>query len=229
MRNLIFFTILMCSAGLLSAQKPSSENKTTGTIQVVGEAMMTITADYVEISINVSNEAASAQEAHKKTTEEMAKALKMLKANQSVTELQTTMVTVRPRNYGNSNSMRYFANQSLNFRLNDISQYDNLMLSLFENGINGMGGVNFRSTKAASFNDELMVIALEDARKKAILMARVYGQEVGMALSISETAQGNQGPSPMFSAEYKAGSADPSISEGTIQLVQNVFVEFQLK
>ncbi len=201
-----------------------------GAIEVLGEAKITVPADYVEIQISANAQSGDAREAHRMATEEMAKAIAFLKKQQNVSDVKTTRVSLNPRQIGpKSGNIEYYATQSLSFRLNDVQSYDNIMLGLIESGINGIGNVSFRSSEAESFADALLKKAMQDARRKAVLMAAEYGQQVGRAIHISDRAMGEM-PRPML--QYKAASYDmagPSVEAGEIELTTTVNVQFELK
>lgn len=139
------------------------------------------------------------------------------------------MLYPRVRDY-KSGSKEYNARQTLNFELTKLENYDEVMLSLIDMGINGVGSVQFKSTEEENFEEVLMRKAVQDARKKAVILASELGQEVGAAKVIDE--QGSGGAYPIM--EYKMAlssdaSGGPSVAPGNLKITKTVQIQFELK
>ena len=225
---------LAAASILMTATLTSAQNNTTavpyGAIDVTGEASISVPADYVEIHISANANSKDAKEAHRMATEEMAKAIDFLKKQKNISELKTTRISLNPRQVGARNEdIEYYASQTLTFRLNDVKQYDQVMLGLIGIVINGINHVSFQSSEAEGMQDMLLKEAMQEARRKAALMAAEYGQEIGRAVHISDRTDYG-GPRPMM--EYKSASFDmagPSVEAGEIELSTTVNVQFELK
>ncbi|WP_417600581.1 SIMPL domain-containing protein [Owenweeksia hongkongensis] len=226
-------SLLMPAANLMAQDEPAPK-KASGTIAVSGSADMNIVADHVAIQIVADHTDANAREAYKMTTEEMSKAIAYLKKRGDIENIKTTQVMLYPRvrDY-KSGAKEYNARQTLNFELKKLENYDEVMLSLIDMGINGVGNVQFKSTEEENYEEVLMRKAVQDARKKAVILASELGQEVGAAKVIDE--QGNAGPYPMteykmaFSSDSSAGGGDPSVSPGTLKITKTIQIQFELK
>ncbi len=201
-----------------------------GAIEVMGEASISLPADYAEIQVGSNARNANAAAAHKEATAQMAKTIEFLKKQKAVSDVKTTRVSLNTYYSGSrSESPDYDARQSLTFKLNDLSKYDEIMLGLISLGINDVNNVSFKSTQAEGAQNALLQQAMQNARKKAELMAAEYGQKVGRALMISDRV-GMGNPSPIM--EYKRASFDmagPSVEGGAIEISTTVNVQFELK
>lgn len=239
-RNKFVKTVFQCLLVLafviptanIVAQDTSPEKGKPGTIEVSGMAEMSISADYVAIQIVSDHTDGNAREAYKMTTEEMGKAIAYLKKRSDIKNIKTTQVMLYPRvrDY-KSGSKEYNARQTLNFELTKLENYDEVMLSLIEMGINGVGNVQFKSTEEENYKEVLMRKAVQDARKKAVILASELGQEVGAAKVIDE--QGNYGAvGPMYKS-YMADDAEfgsgPSVVPGNLKITKTVQIQFELK
>lgn len=215
----------------LQAQEPSLEKEKTGTIAVSGSADMDIVANFVAIQIVADHTDANAREAYKMTTEEMSKAIAYLKKRGDIENIKTTQVMLYPRvrDY-KSGAKEYNARQTLNFELTKLENYDEVMLSLIDLGINGVGNVQFKSSERENYEEALMRQAVQNARKKAVILASELGQEVGAAKVIDE--QGNTGAYP--GVEYKMAlssdaSGGSSVAPGNLNISKTVQIQFELK
>lgn len=225
---------LMMAAVLFVAhplRAQENTNEKTGVITVNGEASMDIEADCVSIQIVSDHTNAKARDAYKMTVEEMAEAVAFLKGRKDIKNMKTTQVMLYPRvrDY-KSGEKEYNARQTLTFELTDIEKYDELMLSLIEKGINGVGQVQFKSSKADEYEETLMRQAVQDARKKAVILASELGQEVGRAMVINVDGGGGYMPmlksSVMYDSEAGGG---PSVVAGNMRIAKSVNIQFELK
>lgn len=230
----VMATAFLMPAANLVAQNEPAPKKASGTIAVSGSADMNIVANYVAIQIVTDHTDANAREAYKLTTEEMSKAIAYLKKRGDIENIKTTQVMLYPRvrDY-KSGAKEYNARQTLNFELTKLENYDEVMLSLIEMGINGVGNVQFKSTEEENYEEILMRKAVQDARKKAVILASELGQEVGPAKVIDEQLRGGIYPVMEYkmalSSDVSAGSEDPSVSPGTLKITKTVQIQFELK
>lgn len=221
-------TALVCCFALICYSQDEVKVLSSGAIEVIGEASISLPADYAEVQITSSQYNIQAKVAHEQATKDMAKAIEYLKKNKAVSDIKTTRVILNERNNGNG-SIGYYASQSLSFKLNDLSKYDEIILGLIGVGVNGINNVNFKSSETEKYKDILLQRAMQNARKKAQLMAAEYGQKVGRAIMISDRV-GMENPFPMM--EYKMASFDiagPSVEGGAIEIFTTVNVQFELK
>ena len=216
----------------LIAQDKEVAMTATGTISVSGSADMDIVADCVNIQIVSDHTDGNAREAYKMTTEEMSKAIAYLKKRDGIKNLKTTQVMLYPRvrDY-KSGAKEYNARQTLSFELTKLESYDEVMLNLIEMGINGVGNVQFKSSESENYEEVLMRKAVQDARKKAVILASELGQEVGLAKEINE--QGSGGISgPMYKSmmmDSAVESTGPSVVPGNLKITKTVQIQFELK
>ena len=118
--------------------------------------------------------------------------------------------------------------------LNDTDQVSAIMDALIGAGVNQLDGVEFDLKDRDAVTDEALVKALENARRKATLMAETLGAELGTVNYIEETQ------SPMFQPRRMAMSAELSDATGgrapkseyrpgTLRIDAGVNVEWSLK
>ena len=225
----LLLAVAILVSPLLKAQEAQASKP--GVITVSGEASMDIVADCVSILIVSDHTNPKAREAYKMTVDEMSKAVAFLKNRKDIKNMKTTQVMLYPRvmDY-KSGDKEYNARQTLNFELTEVEKYDELMLSLIEMGINGVGQVQFKSSQVEEYEETLMRQAVQDARKKAVILASELGQEVGRATVISTDGGGGYMPMLKSSMMYESDAGGgPSVVAGNMRIAKSVNIQFELK
>ena len=229
--GVVLAALMFYSAPGLYGQSDQVEAKAPGTISVMGEASVELVADRVNIQIVAEHNMATAHEAYKMTTEEMAEAIALLKKRNDIEELKTTQVMLNPRvrDY-QKGTKEYNARQTLSFTLTRLEKYDELMLNLIDLGINGVGQVHFINSEAEKYEEILMRQAVQDARKKAVILTSELGQEVGRAVVISDRYVSSPYPRMEAMMSYDSKSAGgPSVVPGNLEITKTVNIQFELK
>ena len=229
-RLILATAALACLLPVTNSRAQENESKRVGSISVTGEASMDIAADCVSIQIISQHNSSKARDAYNLTVEEMSKAVALLKKREDIGAMKTTQVMLYPRvkDY-KSGEKEYNARQTLSFELTDIDNYDELMLSLIDLGINGIGQVSFKSSKVEEYQEVLMRKAVQDARKKAVILASELGQEVGQAVAINDQTGGMPRPMMEYKASLSSDMTDPSVVPGNLTLTKTVHIQFELK
>ncbi len=231
MKTLTFLGALIISAALQPAfaQAPAQQvEPQPGTIDVIGEASVNLAPDYATINIVVEKQHLKPAEAQKATMEEMSAVLSYLKSVKNISEVKTQVVELRPvyRDY-QKGEKEYMARQIVSFRLNDLEQYDDVILELLQKGIDGIGQVAFRSTAEEKYEETLLKQAVIDAREKATLLAAELGQSIGKATFITDRSYNSPYPHPEGARMLKMDSG-PSVEPGELTLSMSVNIRFQL-
>lgn len=227
MKNQIF-AVLLFSAFMVQAQ----EKQPTPQISVTGEGKVKVAPDHAIITIGIQNTGKDAKEVKSLNDQTADKVIKYLKKfGLKSSEYQTTRVTLNQTHDYITKKKEYQAWQSLSITLNDLKKYDELMIGLFEQGVNNVSNVEFKSTKMEEHKTEARKLAVQDAKKRAEDYVSVLGQKVGKALAISENSY--MAHPPM----YKAMSMDAigggmaereTLAIGEIEITANVSVSFLL-
>ncbi len=236
MKNIVpLFATALFSACMLGfpisvTAQQQAYGQVTGSVSVRGFASVELSPDEVLIQVSITDENKEAMTAMLNVQEKMAGVVALLKANKDVEALNTEYVNLSKRSgYNRREEDHYWARQSLSFVLTDLKDYDDLLDQLLQAGVNELGRMQFRSSKAALEKEKLMARALNNAKAKAQSMAAQYGQKIGRALRISDMPfNEGGGPSPMYK-NFAEAEAMPSIVGGNLSLSVQVYVEFELK
>ncbi len=202
------------------------------TITVDGSALKVLESDEIVIRTGIYDDGYDLDELYKGVQSKMATIIKTLKEDEDFCEIQTELIRVEPQRYNHKEDRtKYTIQQSISLRLKKIEKYDEVVMTLMKLGVNQLNDVQFTSSKANDFKEELRREALLAAKEKAEMMAETLGQEVGDPLEIIETRApmvGYNSNTIMYevSASPKGG---PSIAPAKAEISAKVRVTFKLK
>lgn len=231
MKKAIFILIMAATTAF------AQEVKQVPQISVSGEGKIKVIPDEALITISIEKTAKEAIDAKKQNDEVADQVLKLIKKKGiSTTDFITQNVSLYKNYDYNSKKHNYIASQTIVIQLKDLTKYDDLMADLVETGINGIQGVEFKSSKIKSLEQQARKNAMLDAKQKAEDFVSVLnGQKVGKAILISDNSFTNY-PQPVYAASmmkaaYAEDYAAPkeTLAIGEIEIVCNVSVSFILE
>lgn len=226
MKKIILLVALIFGATLFA-----QETKQPQGIFVTGEGTVKAVPDEVIIKSQIEHEGVSAGEVKKQNDETVDAVIKYLKG-EGIAEkhIKTDYINLNKRYNYNDKSYTYVASQAISITLEDLDDYEEIMRGLLENGLNGINGVEFKSSELEKHKTEARKKAVLDAKRKAEEFAGPLEQEVGKAISISESSGDNF--QPVYRAmEMKASDdsgAQETIAPGEMEITVKVNVGFQL-
>lgn len=123
----------------------------------------------------------------------------------------------------------YRVSQEIHLRLRDTALYAELLSDLVSAGITELTNTRLDTSRRQALQDEALVRAAADARRKAESIAAELGAGLGQVFSVTEVSA-NGGPSPMVRGEVMAMAADSqSVFEpGTLAISRTVRAVFRL-
>ena len=203
----------------------------TPTVEVVGEGIVYVTPDMVNISISIEKEGLDLKNLRQKNGEAVAQVLQLLSKELPMENFQTSYVSLYKDDYNKLNKYRVV--QNINIKLEDISKYDNLMNAIFDAGVNRIDGISFGVKNKEKLLQEPRVAAIDDARKKALLYAVSLDQNIGKAIQIKEINSHFNDIQPVermskMSLGSPANGNDNTLAVGKIAIKAQVNVAFEL-
>lgn len=203
----------------------------TPTVEVVGEGIVYVTPDMVNISISIEKEGLDLKNLRQKNGEAVAQVLQLLSKELPMENFQTSYVSLYKDDYNKLNKYRVV--QNINIKLEDISKYDNLMNAIFDAGVNRIDGISFGVKNKEKLLQEARVAAIDDARKKALLYAVSLDQNIGKAIQIKEVNSHFNDIQPVermskMSLGSPANGNDNTLAVGKIAIEAQVNVAFEL-
>ena len=203
-------------------------------IIVNGEGKVKVVPDQATIAATVETKGNNAKEVKKQNDEKIDAILKFIKKmNLAPADFKTQRVSLNPQYDYEKKKHSYNATQTIEILLRDLSNYDELMEGLVNQGINRIDNVTFQSSKMKQYESEARKLAMKEAKLKAEDYVSVLGQKVGRALTISDNSQ-TYYRQPMYVGMKTMQSNDMSapretLAAGEITISATVTVNFILE
>jgi uncharacterized protein YggE len=216
------------------AMSHAQEIKQVPQISVAGEGKVKVVPDQATITATVETKGNNAKDVKKQNDQQMEAVLKIIKKmNLAPADYRTQRVSLNPVYDYEKKKTSYNAIQTVEILLRNLSQYDELMEGLVNEGINRIDNVVFQSSKLALHQSEARKLAMKDAKLKAEDYVSVLGQKVGKAMTISDNSQNYQ-PQPIYARMKSMAMEDSAapretLAEGEITITANVSVSFILE
>lgn len=227
--------VLFALGTCLLANAQVTEMRPLPQITVSGEGKVKVVPDQALISVSVETKGSNATDVKKQNDETVDRVLQSIKKYKLPKEdVQTKRISLNPQFDYQKKKYNYNATNTIEIFLKDLSQYDAIMETLVDAGINRISAVEFRSSKIEQLKSDARKKAMLDAKLKAEDYVSVLNQKVGKALNISDNSQ-VYFPQPvlyqtkMARAEVMdAALPEETIAVGEIEIHATVNVSFQL-
>ena len=217
----------LASAITISAQNTS--------FTVTGTAKKLVNADEMIITAGLSDQNDDAAVLQKSMQEKMEIVLKYLKGKKGVKKFETDFIRIYNRGPIEKRGVlkQYAGSQSLSIVITDFELYDQLMIDLFDLGLNNIGNVSFNISNREEIKRQVQMEAIKVAKEKAKFFAEELGVALGRVLSFNE---GSVAYTPIYTAntvQYDAkGGGDnesSSIAPSQVTIEMTVVVSFEIK
>lgn len=145
-------------------------------------------------------------------------------------DIQTANVSVYPEQSSESEKVvitGYRANIQVRAKVRDIEAIGDVIGAASEAGANEIGGPSFMLDDDADVRNEAITLAIDDARKRAEVMAKAAGKSLGEIISVSETGL----TTPIYYGAERTmdSAASVAIEPGQLDITASVTVVFELK
>lgn len=209
-------------------------------ITVSGEGVVQGTPDIASIVVGVVSSGETAQAAVTANSTSMAAVVDSFKeAGIESRDIATSGFSVQPRyvypKNGGNEAPRingYEARNSVTVRVRDLSKLGAILDKAVSTGSNQINGIAFDVAEDTPLLDKARTLAVQDAHRKAELMATAAGAKLGRVLTIDSRQGGHPGPRPMMlqaarSADAFAAKAVP-VEAGEQDFRADVNVSWEL-
>lgn len=235
----LFMAFLFLLTGVLtnlqSLQYIGQAPKMPDTITIEGQGKVTSVPDIATIDLGVltSNiKVAEAQQENVKKMNNLTNRLKQIGIEEK--DMKTAQYTIYPRydyTAGRSEIVAYDVQQTLNVKIRDLTKLSTVLQAAAEVESNQIGGLNFTVDEPEDLKVEARLKALKNAREKAEALASALGVKLGKIVSFSESSGDSMNPVPYAYARegLGGGGAAPDIQQGSLDIVSNVTVSYELR
>lgn len=221
------FKQIILTTSLLMSTLAFAQTKQEEKIDVIAEAEIDIPADQVLFSINLNykdyDNVKTAFDLHKSAETKLLSLLKKLKV--PTKNITYSLISFQRQTEFMENGKRrdYFGTQqNIDVKIEELASYPAFLIELVNEGFTNVSTA-FTSSKANDFHATLIEKAIEQAKKKAEVMAKASGRKLGRVTRVSDTVQSD----PVFRAELgyaKMANNDGFISQIPQSVKKNVTV-----
>lgn len=200
-------------------------------ITVSGEGRVDTAPDMATITLGVQVRADTATAALADNSARLSAVLAALKADGiAERDMQTSGLGLGPvldysRDGQPPRVTGYEASNMLTVRVRDLTRLGVVLDKAVGDGANTLNGLSFGVSDPAAMLDAARVAAVQDARRKAQMMAEAAGARLGAVLEMAE--QGGM-PAPMFRAAPMAMESAVPVEGGEVSLSVGVSVTWAL-
>ncbi|MEO9822835.1 MAG: SIMPL domain-containing protein [Paracoccaceae bacterium] len=196
---------------------------------VNGVGEIAVVPDLAILTLEVSHEANTAEEAMSLVSTDMTAILKSLeKETMAERDIQTARIQVQPINRLD-NRLHFHATNQVTVRVRDLSGLGRILGQTISNGANQVGGwssgVRFDVSDPVPYEAEARKAAVQNAIAKAKDLAEAAGARIGDIKEIRES--GRTGRRAIEMARFSEGAEVP-VAEGEVTIQSQVAMVFEL-
>lgn len=187
-------------------------------VPVTGTAKVTAKPDVAVLSIGVTSDKATVQEAQADATNKMNAIIKEIKGKFGIADedIRTSQYSISPRydwTDGRQRTIGYNASQNVTVKVRDFTKTGDILAAASSLGANSVNGPEFVIDDIEKYKSEARDEAIKNAKDQARLLADQVGIKLGSIVGYNEGYGG--GPIPMFNTmeakmDAVGGSAAPA-------------------
>lgn len=189
--TLLLGALAGCSAGAA----PAAADPSLNTVSVRGAGEIETAPDMATLSVGVSAQGATSQEARTKNTEAITATTEALKALGILEEdIQTSNMSLYPQYDYSGNSNRiigYEMSTSLTITVWDLAKAGEAIDAAIDSGSNTLERVSFSVSNEEELYRQALAVAMEDAKRSADALSVAGGKSTGSVVSIAEYSIGS--------------------------------------
>ena len=227
---LLICTLLVPCLAL--AESPAAASGAT--ITVTGSASVTLKADYARISVGVSTSAKTVEEATQQNSNTIFAVIEALKtAGVQEDDIATSNYSVHAEydysSFGGQKLTGYNVTNQLTVIIRDMEHIGATLDKATAAGANNIYNIEFLSTQADAAQDEATAYAVQDAMRRAKLLADAADLTLGGIVSISDSSSGWVVSTRSYASKLDMAVAGNSILPDDTSVSASVTIVFELK
>lgn len=239
------FTSRLCRLGAVSvlalglaapaamAQESCGPMHGPSRLTVTGEGQSRVAPDLATVQLGVTTQAESASDAMRQNAEAQSAVIAALReAGLAEADIQTSGLNLNPlMRYGDGVAPEvtgYQASNIVTVRVAEMERLGEVLDAIVAAGANEIQGIQFTREDGADTLDEARREAVEDARRKAEVMAEAAGVTLGPIMVLRDVPQNGGMPRPMMRMEAAMADASTPVQPGEMSMAAQVEIEFAL-
>ena len=230
---ILILTLLLPCAAFAEASGPAVYVADGATITVTGSASVSLKADYAQVTVGVSTSAKTVEKAAKENNAAIFTVIEALKkAGVLEEDIATSNYSVHAEyDYSSLSGQKlkgYNVSNQLTVIIRDMEHIGATLDQATAAGANEIYSLQFLSTKADEARDEATVYAVQDAMRRAKLLAAAAGLNLGGIVSISDTVASYGVVTRSYSSKLDAAAGNSILPDDT-SVSASVTLVFELK
>ncbi|WP_234572652.1 SIMPL domain-containing protein [Rhodohalobacter sp. 614A] len=222
-------SLFLLVALFTDASSQSSDYDSRITVDAVGEVQ--VSADLIHFRVNITQFKEDAREAfqiHKEQEQYLTELL--LEEGIADSNITANPISISHiRRYNNTGESGYETQQQVLISLDDVTQFESMQIKLIENGFTNFSG-SFTSSEIKQASDEALKKAVEEARKKAEILADAAGKSITDVLTINyHSSRPYAARAESVQMAFDASGGSLLQFERTISVTENVSVQFRIE
>ena len=230
-----FFVLLLVYTKLIGPIPFSVTSVTTQkstAFDVTGEGRVTIKPDIASITAGIQAQASSvkgAQDQINSVINQVSEAIKQTGVDAK--DIQSTNYSIYPTyDYGGGTQKitGYNAGTNLLIKVRNLDNINNVIDSATKNGANQISGLTFSVDDKTKMETEARQKAVDEAKKKAQVAAKIAGFKLGRIINYSENFQGGPRPITLTMEAAKAVGSPTQVEPGSSEVIVNVTLSYEV-
>lgn len=225
---------LLAMLAVAAMTMPAQAETIPARITITGEGRVSAQPDIAMVSLGVATRAPTAAEALRTNSDALGRVLaKLQDAGIADRDLQTSGLSLGPQmDYSRSGEppriVGYEAGNMLAVRVRDLTALGGILDAVVTDGANTLNGLSFDLADPGPARDAARVQAVEDARRKAALVATAAGVGLGRIIEITEQDNWSP-PRPMMRDGMVAAAMEAvPIAQGEVSYSVAVTITWEL-
>ncbi|MBQ8202507.1 MAG: SIMPL domain-containing protein [Clostridia bacterium] len=228
----IILALLMLTLPALAAAEGSLSAADAATLTVTGSAVVTLKADYARVSVGVNTRADTIDAATEQNGAAIRAVIAALAAagvaEEDVATSNYSVYAEYDYSTGVAVQSGYNVSNQLTVILKDMTRIGAVLDEASKAGANTIHSIEFLSTSSSAAQDEAAGLAVQEAIRKANLLAAAAGLTVGGVISISESSTVVYAATQSFDSA-KRSAASNVILPDDLSVTASVTMVFELK
>lgn len=205
------------------------------TITISGEGKVTAIPDIATLSLGMENTSLDIQDAQKKNSGAMNSLINQLTAlGISQDDIQTTNYSIYPQydwTSGKQILRGYTISQNVSVKIRKTNLIDQVLKIVGDLKLNQVGGLTFDIDQPEIYRQQAREKALQNAKDKADVLAKIMGVKLGKVISFNES-----GTAPTYYPIYTksealglgGGGTAPTVSAGSQDIIIDASVVYEI-
>ena len=202
-------------------------------LTVKGTGVVNLNADTASVRLGVREVSSDVVTAQSQAGEKLRNVVdRLLSLGIDAGDIQTSEIYIYP-NYDyedvNNSIIGYTAENTIAVSTRDIDNIGACIDAAFEAGANTFGEITFSAASTDAEYDQALALAVQNAERKARVLAEAAGMELGELLSVSESDYSYAEPGALYdrAEAADAGSGTP-IYASQLRISATVILQFSL-